>query len=399
MSTNFNAGIDTSDTSVSYGEETNWGEAPNVVFKALRILSESLSETRSRTRPAEIRSTGDAAHGITTEVASAGDLSVAFSYGTFDDLMEGLLNGTWETPLAIDSAAGDISSDNAGSQFTSTATDKFVDVAVGQWIKVFGFSDAGNNGYFRVTAKPDGETLEVSPAPASAETPAGADAAIRGTILRNGVDIHTYFLQKQLATALFLTYPGTYLSGGQLSAELGGFFEGSFSTLAKKEAKATSNSSTGPVTVAPTGQVISTVEGISNLVINGAVFPGVVQSVSVDVTKEGARQQFGLGSAEARGMGRGTFTVSGGLSIYFKDFTEYDLAKDETDVLVSFRAIDADGAGYVLTLPSCVLLNPQITSGGPDSDLMAEFELEVNPATDEAYSGVTMQIDKLPAAA
>jgi len=91
--------------------------------------------------------------------------------------------------------------------------------------------------------------------------------------------------------------------------------------------------------------------------------------------------------------------VSGGLSIYFKDFTEYDLAKDETDVLVSFRAIDADGAGYVLTLPSCVLLNPQITSGGPDSDLMAEFELEVNPATDEAYSGVTMQIDKLPAAA
>lgn len=396
MSTNFNAGIDTSDIDLSYAEEVSWGVLPAVAFTALRVLSESLSETKERTRPAEIRNTGDMAHGITTQVSAGGDVAFGVSYNTYHDLLEGMVNGSWTTPLAINGVAADISLATAGT-ITSSTVGKFTSIVVGQWIQFSGSAVAANNTYYRVTAKA-GDTLTVSPAPAANDTPTGTNAAIRGTMLRNGVDIHTYWMQKRLAAALFLNYAGAYVTGGNLSAELGGFFEGSMTVLAKSEEKGTVNSSTGAVTAAPTGQVISTVNGIQSLIVGDAVSE-VITSITIDITKEGARGQYGLGSPDAQGMGRGSLMVNGGLEVYFSSFDLYDRYVSEADTLVSFRALDSDGAGYIITLPAVVLLNPQIVAGGPDTDLTAQFEMEANPASDGVYDGTTIQIDSFPAAA
>jgi hypothetical protein len=177
--------------------------------------------------------------------------------------------------------------------------------------------------------------------------------------------------------------------------------EGSFDFFAAQEAKGTTTLSTGGTpTAAPTGNVIDTVAGFSKLEVGGAAIAAVAQGIDLTFAKEGARGQYGLGSAAAQGMARGTLTVSGTLSIYFTDFTLYDLYKNETDSLVSFAAIDQAGDGYIFTLPAATLMNPSIVAGGPDTDVVSEFELEGNPApaSDTLYSGVTVQIDKIPAA-
>jgi hypothetical protein len=397
MSTGYNAGIDSSDVLLSYGKETVWNTLPAVQFKAVRMTGESFAETKSRTRPPEINSLGYAAHAITTQVEAGGSLNFALSSGTYDDLLAGLLNGSFTTALAINGVAGDISAVASGNKFTSTTSGKFDTVQAGQWIKVSGFgTNPVNNGYFRVTSRTTGASPEMVVVGATLinETPSGTSAQIRGSMLRNGTTVDTFYFQKKLATALFLRYGGGYVTGGSLQAQVGGYLQGNFNFLFSSEEKNTTDASTGAVQSAPTGRVIDTITGISSLSVNDTPIAAVVQGITLNITKDNARIQRGIGSAAARGMARGTVNGSGSMSVYFLDFTYYDLYKNETDIMVSYRALDDQGSGYIITLPSATLINPQVVAGGPDTDLVSEFTLEANAAASGTYAGVVLQIDK-----
>jgi hypothetical protein len=115
------------------------------------------------------------------------------------------------------------------------------------------------------------------------------------------------------------------------------------------------------------------------------------------VTKSNARQQFGVGNSAAQGFGRGTIGVGGKLDVYFKDFSTYLLYANETPNMFAVHLTDptAPASRYILTLPSITVMNPQITAGGPDTDLMANFTLEGNPAYVPLTTTLfTIQIDK-----
>lgn len=410
MSTDFNAGIDSSDVIIRYNEETAWNIDPAAIMQNIRLTGESFSEQKTRTRPEEIKSDGFAAHALTTQVQATGALNFALSFGTYDDLLGGLLNGTFSTDLAIQSITVDLSVSLAlpnltGVGFTSTLATKFDNVVVGQWIRSSGWTtNPGNNGLFRVTAVDvANEEIQVSPTAGDGaglvvETSVASEVNLQGSFVRNGTAFRSFFFEKQLAAALFLVYGGSYISDGNLTAQVGGFLEGSFNFLMADEVSDTTSASVGGPTGATTGRVIDTVAGFSNLEINDVLETAVVQGISWNVTKNNARAQFGLGSAAAQGMARGTIDVSGTMTVYFTDFTLYSLYKNETDQLISFRALDDLGQGYIFTLPAATLMNPQIVAGGPDTDVVSEFELEGNGATDAVYDGVVMQIDKIPAA-
>lgn len=410
MSTGFNAGIDSSDVIVRYGEEVVWDSVPAIAFTEVRLTGESFSEQKTRTRPEEIKSDGFVSHALTTQVQATGGLNFALSFGTYDDLLEGLLNGDFTTDLTIDAITTDVTVDaslgGGGIGFTSSFTDKFNDIAEGQWIRVSNWSapDAGVNGIYRVERVLAGASpeLEVSATAGDGSTLAAEDTAtstggerFRGKMLRNGVAFHSYFFEKQLAAALFLVYSGSYISDGNLTAQVGGFLEGTFNFLCASEASGTATAGTGPANTAPTGRVIDTVAGFSNLEVNDVAISAVVQGISWTVTKNNARAQYGLGQAEAQGMARGTIDVSGTMSVYFTDFTLYDLYKAETDQIISFRALDDTGEGYIFTLPGVTLMNPTVVAGGPDTDVVSEFQLEGNEGSGD-YAGVIFQIDSIP---
>jgi len=230
-----------------------------------------------------------------------------------------------------------------------------------------------------------------------ADASTAGEVWIQGSTLRNGVAFRSYYFEKQLAAALFLVYSGSYISDGNLNAQVGGFLEGTFNFLCASETSGTSTAGTGPAVAAPTGRVIDTVAGFSQLEQNDTAIAAVVQGISWTVTKNNARAQYGLGQAEAQGMARGTIDVNGTMSVYFTDFTLYDLYKAETDQIISFAALDDLGEGYVFTLPGVTLMNPQVVAGGPDTDVVSEFELEGNEGSG-IYAGVIFQIDKITAA-
>ena len=412
MSTGFNAGLDSSDTVVRYGEEVTWDTVPAVAFQNVRTTGESFSEQKTRTRPEEIKADGFVSHALTTQVQATGGLNFALSFGTYDDLLGGLLNGSFSADLAIQSVVttGTIAASTAlpnltGAGFTfgnATDTDNIV---AGSWIRVSGFAtNPSNNGLFRVTAVDTvNEEVQVHNTAGQGgsglvnESSTGSEVNVQGAILRNGTSFRSFYFEKQLAAALFLVYSGSYISDGNLTAQVGGFVEGTFNFLCASEASGTSTASTGGPTAAPTGRVIDTVAGFSQLEQDGVAISAVVQGISWTVTKNNARAQYGLGAAAAQGMARGTIDVSGTMSVYFTDFTLYALYKAESDHIISFAALDNTGAGYIFTLPGATLMNPTIVAGSPDTDIVSEFELEGNEGTG-VYAGVIMQIDRIPAA-
>ena len=412
MSTGYNAGLDSSDVIVRYGEEVVWDTVPAIAFQEVRLTGESFSEQKTRSRPEEIKADGFVSHALTTQVQATGGLNFALSFGTYDDLLGGLLNSSFTTPLAIVSiattaiiTATTTLANLTGPGFSTNSTTLFDLVVPGMWIRASGFTaSAGvNNGLYRVTAVDTvNDEIQVSAtagngAALSADASTAAEVNLQGSVLRNGVEFHSFYFEKQLAAALFLVYSGSYINDGNLNAQVGGFVEGTFNFLCASETSGTSTAGTGPAVAAPAGRVIDTVAGFSQLEQNDVAIAAVVQGISWTVTKNNARAQYGLGAANAQGMARGTIDVNGTMSVYFTDFTLYNLYKAETDQQISFAALDNTGAGYIFTLPGATLMNPTIVAGGPDTDIVSDFELEGNEGTG-VYAGVIFQIDKIFAA-
>ena len=339
MTTGYNAGIDTSDVTISFIEESVWNTVPvSPTFQYLRLTGEGLAENKDRARPPEIRAEGDSAHAITTQVAAGGNLNFAFSYGTYDAFLSALITGTWSTELAIDSVAatGIITAFDGGTTPLPTLGgagfvfgDDQGDVIVpGQWIRVYGYGTA-TDGLYRVTdVDTANNEVQVSSTSGNGPNIVDQDAStadevkIRGSYVRNGVDVTTFQIEKQFAPALFLNYGGAMVTSGSLSAQVGGFLSGSFNFLAASENDNTSTLSTGRTpTPAPGGRVIDTVTGFSKLEQNDTPVSEVTQALELTVTREGARGQYGIGSASAQGMARGSVLVSGTITIYFLNFT------------------------------------------------------------------------------
>lgn len=394
--TGYQAGADSNDLELSYAAETTWGTSPSGTYQKFRVNSEGFSESKSRTRPGEIRSDGQAAAAVTQDVSSSGNIQFGISYGNVDDLWAGALNGAWTTALNI--SATTIVADADTSQFQGSAG-AFNSVQVGQWVKVAGFGVAGANGFFRVTAKAgDGDTITVSPSPAEDANAGGSTITVRGSMLRNGTTFTSFTVQKRLGASLGFAYPGTYFTGGQINARRGDFFSGTLDALCRSEEKQEVALGSG-FTAAPTNKVMSVVTHLKSVALDGGALAAKIMSVNSTFQKEGAAAQYAVSSSgvdgtKAQGMRKGTFTANGTLEAYFSDYALYDKYKAEEEVNTSYRVTDGAGNTYIVTYPVVVLGKSTITAGGPNSDVMANFEFGADP---DPVTGCTLQLDRFAA--
>lgn len=396
--TGYQAGIETNVTQMSYGVETVWGTLPAVAFQALRITSESLSGTKTRQRPAEINATREATAGVTTQETAAGDINFALSYATYDDFLSVALGNDWQTPQVIAGIAGDITLTNisaSSATLSSTLASKYTTITVGQWIRLLGFTNATNNGFFRVTAKASNQSLTVAtPGGATVtETPAGTAAQVRASTIANGTQFKSLYIQNKFASNLWLRYPGCFVSYMTLSGGVGQFLNGRATVLSQSETSSTTDASTGAVTAAPSGRVHDPVGGFYGVLLNNALIAATVDSFAVNITNTGAAAQYGMGSASSAGVMMGTMEVTGTMRCYFKDFTLYTLFKNETLSSLSFITRDPAGQAYAITIPQAVILNPKIDAGGPGQAVMSSFDIEGNPQA----AGGSIIIDRLAA--
>ncbi len=393
--TGYQAGIPTNDVLLSYAPETVWGTKPAVAFNQIRVQSEGFTATKSRTRPSEINALGAVSQAVTQKMEAKGDFKFALSTALPFDLLAASIGGAAATAVSF---AAKITVAATASGFTDSANG-FVTAGIGagDWIRVTGFtggSAAQINGYYQVLTVAAG-VLTTLPVPGATKV-AGDSITMTGQSVMNGSVFQSFFFQKQLATALFLQYPGSVPIGGSISASVGNFFSGDMQFLSKSQDKATTDGSTGAQVAAGAGVVMDTVNGIGSVYRGAAVIAATVTKADLKWQMNSARMQYGMGSVAAAGYGKGLLEVSGTLEVYFKDFSLYDEFISETGSMVSFRAVDGTGAGYQFTIPNATIMNPNIVAGGPSQDIMASFQLEGNPsASSGIFAGASIQIDKL----
>lgn len=396
--TGYQAGVESNAVQISYGLESVYGTAPATAFQAIRLVSESLNGSKTRTRPSEINMTRESSAAVTSRETAGGAINYALSYATFDDFFSVVLGSDWGAAQTIAGSAGDITITNVSSSsagLSSTTSTKFQNLTAGMWIRLIGFTNATNNGFFHVTAKADNSHLTLAtPGGATVtETPFLAAAQVRAQTIVNGTTFKSLFLQKKFSSSLWMRYPGAYVNSWTLTGGVGQFLQGSFGVIAQQELNQTSDASTGGVTAAPTGKVFDPVGGFYGVLWNDAPIVATVDSFNLSVANTDAAPEYGMGSSVAAGLLAGTIEVTGSIKLYFKDFTIYARFKSETAGSLSFIAKDAAGNAYVVTLPNALLVNPQINAGGPGTAVYSTFTIEGDPQA----AGGTIQIDKLPA--
>ncbi len=310
--------------------------------------------------------------------------------------------GATITINSIKSTAGDITITNGTNILSSATSGKFTNIVAGQWILLSGFTNAANNGAFLVSVKTSATSLTLVNATGTqafvTETPTGANAQITGSFIQNSNIVTTYSIEKQMATALYFQYLGSYVSSLKLTMEVGKYVEGEFEFLVKNQVAATTEAGTAAPLPITTGRIIDNISGFSAFAVSGAAPAATLQSIELTVTKERSASQYGIGSAAAVGMRRGTLQVDGKLSLFFLNDTYYNDFVSEAALGVTWQLTDNLGNAYVFTLPAITIMNPSIVAKGIDQDIIADFTLEGNPApgTNTLYPAITIQIDRLP---
>ena len=232
-------------------------------------------------------------------------------------------------------------------------------------------------------------------APANDEAAAGLTVSIDGSMIRNGVSETALTLEKAFTDiGQYIAFTGMVADTMDLQIQTGRVLTGSFGFMGASASIGSATVGTGPAIPAMTNPVLNAVNNIGQVMEGGAPLSGIfLQSLSISLAN-GLRGIGAVGSLGNVDIGTGRCQVTGRASFYFADGALYEKYLNGTPTSLSFRVTDADGNAYVFTLPRVRLTRGSIAAGGPDQDVMADFQFQAvrDPAT-----GATIQIDRIAA--
>jgi hypothetical protein len=325
---------------------------------------------------------------IQVQSDASGDINVELSYGSYDQFIEGALASTFGTITAI--SAADIDASAVDDSFNSASSD-FTDIVDGQWVKVAGYTDPANNGVFKVLTATAAKLIVQSTLVTEA---AGPTITVGGEMIRNGVELQSYTIQKHLqdpTTPTFFNFTGARVGTMSLDFQTGQIMTGAFGVMALASTTDTSQIAGASIVPATTSTPLNSVGNLSQIVLDGAVSSSQFNSLSFSLDNA-LRAQDAIGSLPHVGIALGRLDVSGNISIYFEDSTLYNKYLNATGFALSFVLQDSSSNTYVVTLPNIKFESGTIVAGGLDSDVMFEagWKAILDPTTD-----CMVQIDKL----
>jgi len=376
-------------TGLHYVAESTIGTTPATpALIELRYTGEGMNFDIDKTVSEEIRSDRQTTDLVEVSQTSSGNIDIELSFAEYDPFLEAALFSDFSSAVGVD-AETTISTDATDILDSANGFGNVVD---GQWIKVQGFADSDLNIVYRVIDAAAG-ALEVSPSPASVEA-AGAAVTITGQMLRNGTTQKSFTIQKRFNDTTIVEYhnfTGMNVNGMSLSFENGSILTGSMDMLGLS-ASLTSTQISGATNVgSSTNDVMNSVSNLTNIEFDDVDTSAKILSMSLDIANN-LRPQNAIGSLAACGIGVGRFEVSGSISLYFEDSTEYDKYAANTSFKLSMRAEDNNGKAYVFTMPNVKYESMSNPSGGTDSDIILEGSFR---ALRDATLDNTLQIDRL----
>jgi len=376
-------------------EDSTWGTVPaSPTLQNLRFTGESLKQDTDSVASREIRSDRQVTDFIRTGVRANGSINFELSYGTYDDFMRaGLLSAAWTSPVTViaTSAVDVTAASNKFEPHTGTWT---ATPAAGTWIKTSGFSETGNNGYFKVASATSGEIVVTCKNSTLANENASAASITGGAYIVNGTTTadNSFSIERKHSdiASVFEYWTGMMIPSFSMEVPANGLITGTFDFLGKREYSATATIGTGYDT-ATTTDVMNCIDDVDAFFINEAAYDITGFNFA---TNNNLRERLEVATLGAVSVGAGKFGVSGGIKAYFEDNTELDYYRDWTTTNCALSVTKSSNT-YIFDWPTMKVKAGSAPATGENTDLIADMEFE--SYMDSAES-ITMRVSKFPAA-
>ena len=376
----------TNRTEIRYVAETTWSQTPNnPTMKVFRDTDDSLVYNISSTQSNEISSDRQVSDLILLGGEASGAINWELSYGNGDDFIESALFSSWSNDLGI--SATDISASATDNSFNSTSTD-FSSVEVGQWIKVDGFTNSENNGYFQVTSVSTNKLIVT--AGTLVDEAAGNTITINGSTIKNGTTMKSFTIERVHSdVSQYFQFLGMVVSGMSLRAAANSIVTGSFNFVGKSASRSGSSIASS-VTPATTEDVMNAVSNVADIREGGTVLSDIfIQELTFNVANN-IRGLSAIGYQGNADLSEGDFVVTGTINTYFSDGTLYDKFINNNETSISFRVTKGSHT-YIFTWPKVKYSSSSINVPGRNQDVMQNLGWQ---AMKHPTYGFTMRIDR-----
>jgi hypothetical protein len=343
---------------------------------ALRLTGESLKYAITTTQSNEIRSDRQVTDLIQTGGGASGGVQFEWSYGEYDDLLQGVLFGTWGNK-ADTTGEATITATFAATTITAASGTPFTNIVAGQWVRVSGAVNAQNNGWFKVVTPTSSTVLTFAAATFTAEGPT-ASVKVQASRLKNGTTQRSFTLERNNADLTqFTTFAGMTPSSLSLSIKPGAVLTGSIEFMGKDATRTGTTALPGTTTASLTNAVYNGVSNVVNILEGGsAITTTAITAFDLSVNNN-LRGQQAIGTLGYVGIGSGVSSITGSISMYFADGTYYDKFLASSASSLSLRIENGSkGIGYVLTLPNIKYTDGSYPTPGINQDILVTLPFQ-----------------------
>jgi hypothetical protein len=318
-----------------------------------------------------------------------------FTAGTnvFDDATLGTTTAGagWSLPVTVTAAT--ISAASADNSFNDSGSG-FGSIEPYQWIKASGFTNAANNGYFKVVSATSAK-IAVSGGTLVNESSGTSRTIKQGSSITNGSTKNSFNIERTYTDlsnnlALFL---GCMVNQLTLNVGLKAIVTGTMDILSKIESSETSSGGSGYDDV-NTNKILNSIDDVVGVYENEVSVNILDFSMTVNNQLRERKRIRTLGTFD---IGLGQLQLGGSFTAYYESSTLYDkfLEFTTTSLAKVFDDANGDGNAYVIDIPSVKVTDSQRHSGAGMGD---DFKV---PCTWEAFvdviEGITIRIVKFAA--
>lgn len=373
---------------LSYGVESTWGTHAGGTLKDLRYSDESLGQDDDVQVSPEIRADRLDADIGRLGVSSSGGINGVLSGRNWDDFFGAILyndvsSSPWSAEVTVNDTSISVTA-GSGTYAIADSNSGFGSVAVGDWVRITGFSNAVNNGIAKVTAAAAGAitvagngngTNESASASVTIEvgeeiiTPAAA-----ADIVQSSFTFERHY-QDFGSSNEFAVLLGCVLDTLEINASARTWITVNLTFLCAEEDTLDTSGGSG-YTAAPTREAMSTSDNVLSLIEGGTT---LVPFTEFSATYNGNhRDKPQAGQPEAVGIGSGSLGLSGTLRRYYTDVTQIAKAKAFTQtslalVVKESGTIATTQDAYVFEFPHVRVYSPRRVAGGKNQDIIAEL--------------------------
>lgn len=375
-------------TSVYFVLETETGVTPdNPVWTKLRFTGSLPALTRDNLESAELDGSREKNNIRLGQYSVAGDINVELYYGAFDELLEGLMQGSWVAG-SVDSGV-EITVDASANTFTRTTGDFTAIFSEGDTVKFGSLVGSGNSDPVVITSV-TATVITAAAATLTDESATTTDVTQCDT-LKVGTDIKSFSLLYHYAdlndgAGGYDLVTGCEVTAMGLEVSVNNLVTGSFSVIGRNYEQNASLPSGSTFNDANTSRPFASFDG--SLVQDGDQI-GFVTSISPSMDNA-AEAVFVVGSRGASHISYARMSNTFDIEAFFQNYDLFDKFVSEEEGSMQ-ALLKLDGNGFSIRYPRFMYTagTPEVT-GDTDISISASGQ-----ALKDADAGTSLILQRI----